>query len=236
MTDLDEELEDLEEDSPEPVKDKGGKRPRTTPSLEIDLDEFNRLVAERLKELMSDFDESTVTTTDREQLKTLAELNVLSELSNRKSALMVIGSSSPQDIKYVSDSAKSLSGEARMLATSLGIDRKSRVTEEESELEMYLPTLHKDAKEFIHKRAIAIVCPHCLGQEARIELRMGHILYAFAYELKWAFDTICPKCKREIQISQANYQKFLFSELEKAGGVQKLTKRQLEEELADDDD
>lgn len=233
MTDLDDELEDLEE---EPVKDRGGKRPRSTPSLDIDLDQFNKLVAERLKELLDDFDESTVTTTDREQLKTLAELNVLSELANRKAALMVLGTASPQDIKYVSDSAKSLSGEARQLAASLRIDRKSNLTEQESELELYFPTIHKEAKEFIYKRAIAIVCPHCLAQEARIELRMGHILYAFAYEIKWSFQTICPKCKGEIYISQANYQKFLFSELEKAGGIQKLTKRQLEEELADDDD
>lgn len=230
MTD-DEELEDLEG----PVKDRGGKRPRKTPSLEIDLDQFNVLVAERLKELISDFDESTITTTDREQLKTLAELNVLSELANRKVALMTIGSASPQDVKYVSDSAKALSGEARMLAASLGIDRKSRVTEEESELETYLPTLHKDAKEFIYKRAIAIFCPHCLAQEARVELRQGFILYHFAHELSWTFDTICPKCKGDIHISRANYTKFLFSELEQ-GGIRKLTKRELDEALLDDDD
>lgn len=231
MTDLDDE-EDFEE---EPVKDKGGKRPRKTPSLEIDLDQFNALVAERLKELLDDFDESSVTTTDREQLKTLAELNVLSELANRKSALMVIGTASPQDIKYVSDSAKSLSGEARQLATSLGIDRKSRVTEEESELETYLPTLHKEAKEFVYKRAVAIFCPHCIAQEARVTLAMGHILYPFLNELKWQFETICPKCKGEIYISQANYTKFLFSELEQ-GGVKKMTKRELDAELMDDED
>lgn len=230
MTDLD--IEELEEGE-EPKRGRG-RVARTTPTLDIDMDEFNRLVEDRVHQYEDDFEEDSITTADRQQLRTLAELSVLSELANRKSAVMVLGSYSPQDIKYVSDSAKSLSGEARQLATSLGIDRKSRVTDQESELETYLPTLHKEAKEFIYKHAIAIVCPHCLDTEARVELRMGTILYHFSFELRWEWNSVCPKCKGAIHIDQNNYTKFLFSELEK--GTPKSNREELEDDLPLEDE
>ena len=211
-----------------------GKQARPTPTLDIDMDEFNRLVESRILQYEDDFDESTVTTADKQQLRTLAELSILSELSNRKSALMVLGNASPQDIKYVSDSAAKYSMEARQLATSLGIDRKSRVTDQESELETYLPTLHKEAKDFIYKHAVAIVCPHCLATEARVELRMGTILYHFFYELHWEWKSQCPKCKGEIRINENNYTNFRFSELEKT--VTKVGRDELEDDLPLEDE
>jgi hypothetical protein len=125
--------------------------------------------------------------------------------------------------------------EARQLATSLGIDRKSRVTDQESELETYLPTLHKEAKDFIYKHAIAIVCHHCLNTEARVELRMGTIIYAFSYELKWKWESVCPKCKGEIRIDQNNYTRFLFSELDK-GGATKVSRDELVDDLPLEDE
>jgi hypothetical protein len=230
---MDTEPEELEEEE-EPKRGRG-KQARPTPTLDIGMDEFNALVETRILQYESDFDESTVTTADKQQLRTLAELSVLSELSNRKSALMVLGNASPQDIKYVSDSAAKYSMEARQLATSLGIDRKSRVTDQESELETYLPTLHKEAKDFIYKRAIAIVCPHCLSTEAHVELRMGTIIYAFSYELRWSWDSTCPKCKGAIHIDQNNYTKFLFSELDR-GGVTKPSRDELEDDLPLEDE
>ena len=224
--------EELEEEEPKRGR---GRIARSTPSLDIDMAEFNRLVEARVLQYEDDFEADSITTADRQQLRTLAELSVLSELSNRKSAEMVLGSYSPQDQKYVSDSAAKYSSEARQLATSLGIDRKSRVTDQESELETYLPTLHKEAKDFIYKHAIAIVCPHCLETEARVELRMGTIIYHFQYELKWSWSSLCPKCKGEIVIDQNNYTKFLFSELEKSG-TPKATRDELEDDLPLDDD
>lgn len=219
-------IEEIEEEEPSRGR---GKAPRKTPSLDIDMAEFNRLAEERVRQYESDFDADSVTTADQQQLRTLAELSVLSELANRKAAMMVLGEFSPQDQKYVSDSAAKYSMEARQLATSLGIDRKSRVTGQESELETYLPTLHKEAKKFLYERAVAIVCPHCLASEAKVELRMGTIIYHFAYELEWAWTSICPKCKGKIRIDQNNYTKFLFSELDK--GPQKSDSK---DELVDD--
>jgi len=192
-----------------------GRRKVKTPSLEITLEEFNSRVEVLIEQYSSDIEASSITIVDERQIRTLAELSVLSEMATRKAANMLIGTASSQDLKAVSDSSKAWSAEARQLATSLGLDRKSRVSEEESELETYLPQLHKEAKEFIYKQAVAIVCPHCLELPARVELRMGHILYHFAYELPWSFTTKCAKCGKEFTISHTNYLKFLFSELEK---------------------
>ena len=232
MSDDTEELEEFLEAFPKKGR---GHQARPTPSLEIDMPEFERLVESREAQYVNDFEESSITTTDREQLRRLSELSVLAELSNRKAAIMTLGAASPQDIKYVSDAAAKYSSEGRQLATALGVDRKSRVTDQESELETYLPTLHKEAKDFIYKHAIAIVCPHCLNTEARVELRMGTIIYAFSYELRWTWQSICPKCKGEIVITQNNYTKFLFSELDKAGAVQ-ISKDALVDDVSEEDD
>jgi hypothetical protein len=209
-----------------------GRQSRSTPSLNIDTVEFNRLVLERVTEYEEDFEESSITTADRQQLKALAELTLLSELCNRKAAEMVLGEYSPQDQKAVSDASARYSTEARQLAKSLGVDRQSRITDQENELEQYLPILHAQTKEFIYKNAVAIICPHCLKSDSQTELRMGHILYHFTYELKWQWTSICPKCRGEIKINQDNYPSYLFSELEKAG----MVKRDTDEEVLDDED
>lgn len=220
--------DDTEEEEVE--RTPSGRRKVKTEKLDIDLDGVEKRIEELIKRYSSDIEASSITVVDEHQIRTLAELTANSELANRKVSLLIIGTAAPQDIKAVGDTASGLSKEARQLATSLGLDRKSRVSEEESELETYLPQLHKEAKEFIYKQAIAIVCPHCLELPARVELRMGHILYHFAYELPWSFTTKCAKCGKEFTISNTNYLKFLFSELEK-GIAPKVGGNEFEDDL-----
>jgi len=201
-----------DEDDFEEIEEKPKRRKAlSSPDLGIDLKKFGAMVDERVLEHERDFDETTITLADRQQMKSYAELSLLSEIANKKATMMILGDYSPQDIKYVTDSAKSMSAEARQLATALGIDRKSRTTESGNELELYLPTLHKEALDLINKRAVAIVCPKCLSSEAQVNIRTGWIFmlsYHFASELVWSFETVCPKCKFKFRIDNNNFMKF----------------------------
>lgn len=227
-------LEELELEAKDKPKSKRKANP--APSLDISLAEFTAMVEKREAEHRDDFDEDSITTADLQQMRAFAELSVLSELANRKAALMVLGDYAPQEIKYVSDAAKSMSAEARQLATSLGIDRKSRVTGQQTELEVYLPTLHAEAKDLLYKRAVAIFCPRCIASNAHVRLDMGMILYHFMYELPWSFTAQCPKCKYEYKINNTNYMRFTFAELESGVDRDKINVNPIDDEdlLPDD--
>lgn len=96
------------------------------------------------------------------------------------------------------------------------------MTEKESELDRYVPETKKAARDFLGDRAIIIMCPECLKEDGEVELRMGTLIYHFAFETHWSFDADCPRCvalKRKvihhIHIDQSNYTKFLWNSVDK---------------------
>jgi hypothetical protein len=95
------------------------------------------------------------------------------------------------------------------------MSRKRRLSDDGSDIESYIPQLHRDAYKFISERAVAIVCPHCREEKAHVEIKAGMILYHFAFEGKWEWRSECPRCKQVFTINQENYFDFKFDTLGK---------------------
>lgn len=170
-------------------------------------------VADRIQEYIDEFEADSLTKTDRAQIQRLAKLELAAddatnELTSGKSL-------TPGQRKALGDTAKTLSAEARQLADSLGTSRSKRMDSEEGESEQFIPRLAREGKEFLHKHAVAILCPHCREEEAHVEIIAGTIIYHFTFESQWTWTSLCPRCNKTFTINQDNYIDFLFSTINK---------------------
>lgn len=186
-------------------------------------------VKQRIKEYEDDFEADSLTTIDRAQIKRMAKIELAADDATNE--LTSNTSLTPTQRKALSDTAKSLSAEARQLADTLGMSRGKRMTSEESEQEQFIPKVSREAKDFIYKHAICIMCPKCRKEEARVEIVAGTIIYHFSFEGEWLWRSKCPRCQNIFEINQDNYLEFLFDIINRPD---ERTVR-LEEEEDDDD-
>lgn len=182
----------------EPTK-RGKGRPRkpVAPPTEAIKKSVEKQIADRISAYSDDFDLTTLTTVDRQNIRNLATLEMSSEAINQQLAAHATGAFSltPVEVKALADSVKVFMAESRQQASALGIDRKTRLSGEQSELEEYLPKLAADAKKFLYQRTIAIVCLECRKSEAQVDIRTGILLYhLFEEDLEW---TATFKCQRD---------------------------------------
>src|SRR5512143_2225839 len=116
----------------------GQKKENLLPSVSDSITDAD--IVARVQEYEKDFDLTGLTTIDRTQIRRLATMELTTDaLLSTLNEMRRIGEYSAGDLKAVNDSLKTISAEARQLATALGIDRKSRMTEKESELDRYVP-------------------------------------------------------------------------------------------------
>ena len=169
------------------------------------------LVQQRIREYEADFEIDSLTTVDRAQIKRMAKLELAADAATDQ--MTDNPDLTPAQRKALSDTAKSLSAEARQLADALGVSRQKRLTEEEAEQEALIPKLYQEAKKFMDQHAVAIVCPHCRDEAARVEIKAGSIIYAFSFEGEWEWRSKCPRCKQWFEINQDNYIEFRFDTL-----------------------
>ena len=191
---------------------------------------------------------STLTTVDYTQIRNMAALEVACAKLNQR--LAGIETMTPQEIKVTTEAIKTMMAEHRQQATALGINRAKRVSEEESELDQYLPKLANSAYDFFKSRAIAIMCSECRAEAPEVDIRMGWIVYHFADTDKdFQWNSICSRCKKPVSINRYNWKRYLLSELDKrrdqsveAENAQyddledkELTREELERELNEPD-
>jgi len=186
------------------------------PEVDVDIEEIKRIrsvnddrVKERIQEYEHDFEAGSLTVIDRAQIRYLARLELASE--DATNVLMNTQNLTPAQRKALADSAKGLIAETRQLADTLGMSRKSRMTDEDSEMNEYLPKLHAEALGFLHERGVFIVCSNCLKEQARVEIRQGIIIFNFEFETDWTWRSKCPRCGKKFEINSANYQNFKVS-------------------------
>jgi len=168
-------------------------------------------VRQRISEYEAEFEADSLTTVDRAQIRRMAKLELAADDSTDD--LTSDNSLTPGQRKALSDTAKSLSAEARQLADSLGMSRSKRLTDEEAEQEALIPKVYREARDFLYKNAVAIVCPHCRSEDARIEIQAGTIIYHFFFEKEWSWKSKCPRCDQWFEINQDNYIEFRFDTL-----------------------
>jgi hypothetical protein len=189
-------------------------------------------ISARVKEYYTDFEEESLTTVDRGQIRRLARLEIAAD---RAAERMTDGTLwSPNQAKSLSETAAKLSSEARQLADALGMTRKRRIADDGSDIESYIPTLHRDALKFLQERAVAIVCPHCRDEKAHVEIKAGTIIYHFAFEKEWEWKSKCPRCNQWFSINQDNYIEFRFDTLGKYEDSDRDTGSEDGEEDAED--
>lgn len=238
----DDELADFDE-TPKPKN-----RFVVSPAERQTLRKNDALIEKKIQQYKKDFDMSTLTTVDYTQIRNMAALEVACAKLNQR--LAGIETMSPQEMKVTTEAIKTMMAEHRQQATALGINRAKRVSEEESELDQYLPKLANEAYDFFKSRAIAIMCSDCRAEAPEVDIRMGWIVYHFTEtdkEFEWS--STCARCKQPIRINRYNWKRCLLSELDKrrdqnveAENAQyddledkELTREELERELNEPD-
>lgn len=181
----------------QPPKRKRG-RPRKV--IQVPISDPQSAVAkidERVQQYAADFDLTTLTTADWQNIRNLVALEIASDAINNQLTTHATGEAplTPTEIKALADSVKVFMAEARQQAAALGIDRKTRLSGEQSDLEEYLPKLAAEAKQFLYEHAIAIVCLECRKSQAQVDIRTGVLLYHFFEEDKELSATF--RCQRE---------------------------------------
>lgn len=235
-------LQDFDE-APKPKN-----RVQVTPAERRVLKRSEELIEKKIQQYRRDFDMSTLTTVDYTQIRNMASLEVACSKLNQR--LAGVETMSPQEIKVTTEAIKTMMAEHRQQATALGITRIKRVSEEESELDQYLPKLASEAYEFFKTRAVAIMCSSCRSEAPEIDIRMGWIVYHFTEtdrEFEWS--SVCPRCGNPVKINRGNWKKHLMTELDKRRGQivedenaqyddledKELTREELERELNEPD-
>lgn len=181
----------------------------------IAKDAADSRIQERIDQYMSDLDKSSITASDRSQIKNLARLDIaIEELTNKLSG---IADASDKTAKTLSDNLTRLMAQHRQISSLLGIDRKSRANRGEGEYESYLPRLHREAQAFLYEHSLMIVCPHCIQDKARTKILEGTIIFHFKEDVAWSWTSHCPKCKQLFSINQDNWQDFTRANIEKLG-------------------
>lgn len=203
--------EDAEEAPEEPTKNKGGRPRRNIPALKSQsIDEIDKKVEARYQELLRDFDETALTRGDIDQIRNRAFMSVAAEENSRKllSATAGILPLTPNEFQALTKSVNDLSKEIRLIDETLGIDRRTRMASEQSELEAALPNAYKDARQFLYKYAISIICLECRKSIAQTDIRTGILLYHFFEEdLDWTATFRCQResCGRLFTINHENW-------------------------------
>lgn len=204
-----EELKDYWSD-PEPEDPKTTKTVKYVAKSPVD----DRIKA-RIEEYMADLDKSSITVSDRSQIKNLARIEIALEEMSEK--LTSIGTMSDKDRKSLSSAYNEFSTQARMISSALGIDRKSRANRGEGEYESYLPRLHQEAQAFLAEHSLMIVCPHCIQDKAHTKIVEGTIIFHFRDDVEWSWNSHCPKCKQPFTIDYTNWQEFTRANIERLG-------------------
>lgn len=199
-----------------------------TEDVEKLIEVSDQKIKERVAEYERDFEAKSLTAIDKMQIRHLAKMELAGDRAT--SILNASVNLTAAQRKALTDSAKSAMGEARQIADSLGMSRKARLTDEDSEMNDYLPKLHDEALNFLHERGVFIVCPSCRKEQPRVEIRSGMIIFNFEFEMDWVWRSKCPRCGKKFEINSSNYQSF------KVPKTTKITADTKEEELEDDDE
>ena len=245
--------EDEEELEQEQSKKRGRGRPRKPvgPVTEKTKQLIEAKIAERIKSYSEDFDLTTLTTIDRQNIRNMASLEMAAEAANIQLAGHSIGASplTPTEFKALSDSVKVVMAEARQQAAALGIDRKTRLSGEQSELEMYLPKLAAEAKTFLYRDCIAIICLECRKSEAQVDIRTGFIsspieltntpamqYHFFEEDLEWSATFKCQRedCGKLFTIDRTNWKDYRMATVDEIQPP--LSDKEKEEEAEDEAD
>lgn len=151
--------------------------------------------------------------------KVLLEALSMSEMSvlKIKERLAEIDYSIPEHISQ----AKALNEQMRTevvaqmrIHKALKIDRASKVTGKQSELEAYLPKLASRGRQFLSERAILLVCDKCRRSDPPIDIPLGTLIWHFP-KRQFRFQAPCPRCRDGmIDINHENYQRYLFDRVE----------------------
>ncbi len=207
------ELKDYWSD-PEPEDPKTTRKVTYVPK---DASSADERIKARIEEYLADLDKSSITVSDRSQIKNLARLEIGIEQLTEK--LATIGEVESKSAKALSDNLTSLMAQHRQISSLLGIDRKSRSSRGEGEYEQYLPRLHKEALNFVMENAVIILCPHCVKEKAQVKINEGMIIFHFRDNVAWSWTSACPRCRQEFTINQDNWQDFTRAEIDKIGNL-----------------
>jgi len=180
-------------------------------------------IEERIRIYEQDFDLSSLTAVDRTQIRNMAALEIACEnISDQLAA----GGHTPSDVKSLSDAINIYMKEHRMQAEALGVSRKTRLNDEESELELYFPRVALEAKDFLYKRALSIVCLECRKSTAQVDIRTGMVLYhLYEEDENWSCQFTCPKCGNPVTIDHHNYRDYLMKKIDGSLARTELAKK-----------
>lgn len=178
-------------------------------------DDTDVRVQARVDAYLNDLDKSSITISDRSQIKNLARLDIAIEELTAK--LSGIADASDKSAKTLSDNLTRLMAQHRQISALLGIDRKSRASRGEGEYESYLPRLHQEAQAFLAEHSLMIVCPLCIKEKSHTKILEGTIIFHFKEDVEWSWTSHCPKCRQMFTINQDNWHDFTRASIEKLG-------------------
>ncbi len=148
------------------------------------------------KRFAQDYDLSTLNSSnDKATLETvLRNIVILEDLQQKQLELMEGDiSTSAAEIKKIGDLIKSTAETNLSLERSLGIDRKSRKTEDNAESPAeYIRQLKINAREFLEKRLVKVTCPDC----NILVMRFAPLVEHTKFEIKCQ----CSQCKKIIKV------------------------------------
>lgn len=148
------------------------------------------------KRFAEDYDLSTLNNSnDKATLETILRNTVILEDLQQKQLELMEGdiSQSAAEIKKIGDLIKSTAETNLSLERSLGIDRKSRKTEDNAESPAeYIKSLKAEAKKFLEQRLIKVYCDNCKVMIMRFAPVHEHT----KFDLKCQ----CSQCKKIIRI------------------------------------
>lgn len=234
---MSDEAEELEATEEPPKRGRGRPRNPVAPTSAEVKEAIEEKIAERIRLYSEDFDLTTLTTIDRQNIRNMASLELAAEEAN----LQLVGPSAgvarltPTEFKALSDSVKVVMAEARQQAAALGIDRKTRLSGEQSELEMYLPKLAAEAKTFLYQHCIAIICLECRKSEAQVDIRTGFLLYhLFEEDLEWRATFKCQRedCGNLFTVDRTNWKDYRMATIDETQPP--LSDKEKEEEAEDE--
>jgi len=207
MTDKAEEREATEE---APKRGRGRPRNPVKPVASITHKEIEAKLQEQVMVYAKDLDVTTMTAGDWQNLRNIAALGMAAQAINKQLVAHATGESplTPTEVKALSDAVKVIMAEERQQNAALGLDRRTRLSGEQSELEMYLPKLAKEGRQLLYEHCIAIICLECRKSEAQVDIKTGFLLYHFFEEdLDWNATFRCQRdgCGNLFTVDHTNW-------------------------------
>lgn len=146
---------------------------------------------ERYAEYLKQFEPETLN--DEQTLRELVSIEMQLELAR---SLLTKVLSDPKvahvRAKALSDIKSKLLADYKRMQDELGISRAKRASQKDVREE--LPRVIKAASAFLMEHAIQIRCPHCLSEDAEVNINQGFILFHFRQDVKWEWKQDCPRC------------------------------------------